>query len=99
MSKIAMSTLEVLACLLNGAHIVWRQKVGPGSDTFRVYMPGGRDPDNCIGRITGATIACLWERGFLACDEPSTTDKTGDRLYVVRLDKPKMPFQEVPSNE
>ena len=86
-----MTMIETIACLLNGAHIVWRQRVGPGSDTYHVYLPGGVNPDKCVGRLTGATIAALWSRGFLECDEPSSTDKYGDRLYIIRLSKPCLP--------
>ena len=92
MSRVSMSSLEVIAYLLNGAHIVWRQKVGPGSDTYRVYMPHDHEADEFVGRIAGSTIADLWKRGFLVCDHPCRTDDSGDCLYIIRLDKPKLPF-------
>lgn len=90
MSKI-MSKIDTIACLLNGAHIVWRQRVCPGSDTYRVYLPGGINPDKCIGCLTGATFAALMSRGFLVCNEPSRSDKSGDRLYIIRLSTPSLP--------
>lgn len=89
--KTNMTMLETIACFLNGAHIVWRQRVGPGSDTYRVYLPDGVNPDKFIGRLTGDTFSALWSRGFLECIEPSSTDKSGDQLYIVRLGKPSLP--------
>ena len=91
MSKAYFSQIEVLACLLNGCHIVWRQRVGPGSDTYSVMLPQGIRPDKCLGRISGSTFSMLMQRGFLSCDEPPRTDKSGDYLYFLPLGKPKLP--------
>lgn len=105
MSKTCMTQIETIAVLLNGGHIVWRQPSCSGSSSYRVYLPGGSRPDKHVGRLNDSVISSLWKAGFLEQVSPCRTDKSGDRLCVLKLSKPKLPFfvlddlGEVPGDE
>lgn len=88
MSKMSMTQMEVVAALLNGCHIVWKQRFTPSSPRFEVFMPDG----SRVGTVHPSTVELLWNLGFLKVNGLPVKDDHGNTKSIVELATPKMPF-------
>ena len=102
MNNRSMRSLDVLAVLMNGGHVVRREPSVSGRTVFKVMLPGGCNPDKCVGHFSVSVFDSLAKAGFLTPIAPQRRSD-GYILTWYELSKPKLPFfsldKEVPGND